>query len=76
MGLFGQINQETMIHQHMSVLAIKVRVPLFDGHNNSKQFIYMCWVVTGVASQLFAVIGNWLQPMALFLVQNSANAIV
>ena len=65
-----------MIRQHTSALAIKVRVPLFDGNNDSKQFTFMGWVVTGGASQLFSVIGNWLQLAALILVQNSANAII
>ena len=50
MGLGGQINQGTTIHQHTSALAIKVRAPLFDGHNDSKQFIFMGWVVLGGAS--------------------------
>ena len=76
MGLHGQINQGTMIHQHTNALAIKVRAPLFDGQNDSKQFTFMGWVVTGGTSQLFAVIGNWLQPVALILVLNSTNAII
>ena len=76
MGLCGQINQETIIRQHMSALAIKVRVPLFDGQNNSKHFMFMGWVVMGGASQFFAAIGDWLQPVTLILVQNPTNAII
>ena len=65
-----------MIHQHMSALTIKVGALLFDGHNNSKQFTFMGWVVTGGAIFLFAVIDNLLQPMTLILVQNPTNAII
>ena len=76
MGLHGQINQRTMICQHTSALAIKLRVLLFDGHNNSNQFTFMGWIVIGGASQLFTVVGDWLQPVTLILVQNSTNAII
>ena len=65
-----------MICQHMSALAIKVRAPLFDSHNNSKQFTFMGWVVMGGASQFFALIGDWLQPVTLILVQNPTDAII
>ena len=50
MGLCGQINQGAMIHQNTSALAIKIRAPLFDGYNNSKQFTFVGWVVSGGAS--------------------------
>ena len=60
MRLHGQIKQGAMIHQHTSALAIKVRAPLFDGQKDSKQFKFVDWVVTGGASQLFTIIGDWL----------------
>ena len=42
-----------MIHQHTSALANKVMVPVFNGHNDSKQFIFMDWVIMRGTSQLF-----------------------
>ena len=53
MGLHWQINQGTMIHQYTNTLAIKVRAPLFDGHNDSKQLTFMGWVVTGGTQSAF-----------------------
>ena len=76
MRLGRQVNQGTMIGQHMSTLAIKVWMLLIDNHNNCKQLTFMSYIVGGGASQLFAVIGDWLQPVALILVQQTSNAII
>ena len=75
-GLCWQFYEGVMIHQHTSAVAIKVRMLLLDGHNNSKQLMFMACIVMGGSSQLFAVIDDWLQPIALILVQHSTNAIV
>ena len=47
MRLGRQVNQGTMIGQHMSTLAIKVWMLLIDNHNNCKQLTFMSYIVGG-----------------------------